>query len=48
MIDKRKLADVILSGDYPENLQKAVVIDKGQIRDQRIWDFRQARDLFCC
>lgn len=43
-----RYVDVILSGDYPENLQKAVVIDKGQIRDQRIWDFRQARDLFCC
>lgn len=38
--------DAIVKGEYPENLQKAVVIDKGHILDQNIVDFRKARNIF--
>ncbi len=39
--------DAIVMDEYPENLQEAVVVDKGHIIDQNIADFRQARGVFC-
>ena len=33
--------------NYPENLNKAVVIEDGHIRDERITTFRMARNEFC-
>ena len=42
--------DVLLKNDdsmYPENLAQAVVIRDGHILDQRIKEFREARNLFC-
>lgn len=42
-----RYVDAILEEQYPENLQKAVVIEKGCIKDQNIRDFREARGLFC-
>lgn len=42
-----KYVDSILSGDYPDSIKKAVVIENGHIIDQRIRDFRAARNIFC-
>ena len=42
--------DFIIEGKfetYPENLQTAVVIEDGHIRDERITSFRMARNEFC-
>ena len=39
--------DALVTGEYPENMKKAMVIEKGHILDQRITDFRTARGLFC-
>ena len=39
--------DCIVEDQYPENVQAAVVIDKGHIIDQNITEFRQARGVFC-
>ena len=42
--------DLILEKDYdqyPDNLKKAVVIQDGHIRDERIRLFRKARNVFC-
>lgn len=39
--------DCIAEGAYPENIQAAVVIDKGHIIDENITAFRQARGVFC-
>lgn len=39
--------DCIVEDNYPENVQTAVVIDKGHIIDQNIAEFRQARGVFC-
>lgn len=33
--------------DYPQNLNEAVVIENGHIRDERITAFRMARNEFC-
>lgn len=40
-----KLVDNILEGNYPEMVQNAIVIDKGNIKDENIRSFRQARGL---
>lgn len=37
----------LVSGVYPENVQRAVAIEKGHIMDPNIVDFRAARGLFC-
>lgn len=42
-----KYIDSILTDNYPENLQKAVVIKDGHIIDRRIRTFREARGIFC-
>ena len=42
-----RYVDAIVEERYPENIQKAVVIERGCIKDQNIRDFRQARGLFC-
>lgn len=42
--------DYIIEGDfetYPNNLQTAVVIKDGHIRDERITEFRMSRNEFC-
>jgi len=39
--------DCIAEDNYPDNIQSAVVIDKGHIIDQNITAFRQARGVFC-
>lgn len=42
--------DYIIEGgieSYPKNLQTAVVIENGHIRDERITTFRMARNEFC-
>lgn len=42
--------DYLIEGDintYPENLCTAVVIENGHIRDERITNFRMARNEFC-
>lgn len=42
-----RYVDCILEDDLPENLQKAIVIDKGHIIDPNITVFREARGLPC-
>lgn len=42
-----KYVDQILDDDYPESIVKATVIKEGHIQDQRIVDFRTARNLPC-
>lgn len=39
--------DFIITGEYPESLQKAVVIDKGHIIDENIVKFRMDRGIYC-
>ena len=39
--------DTLVTGEYPGNLIKAMVIEKGHILDKNIIDFRTARGLFC-
>ena len=42
-----KYVDTILQEEYPESIEKAVVIRDVHILDQRIIDFREARNLPC-
>lgn len=45
-----RYVDIILRDefdDYPDNLKAAVVILDGHIRDERIAEFREKRNLFC-
>lgn len=45
-----RYVDYIIENDiekYPQNLNKAVVIEDGHIRDERITVFRMARNEFC-
>ena len=39
--------DALVTEEYPENIKKAMVIEKGHILDPNIVDFRTARGLFC-
>lgn len=39
--------DMLVDGNHSENLNRALVIDKGHIVDQNIADFRMARGIFC-
>lgn len=39
--------DMLVEDNYPENLKKATVIEKGHIIDKNIYDFRTARGIFC-
>lgn len=42
--------DILLEKEYeqyPENIKKATVIKEGHIQDERITQFRQARNVFC-
>lgn len=39
--------DAIVEENYTESLKNAVVIDHGNIRYEAIWQFREARGLFC-
>ena len=39
--------DAILEGTMPESLEKAMVIRDGEVCDERIRAFRQARDIPC-
>ena len=42
-----KLVDCVIANDLPDCVRKAIVIENGHIRDERIRDFRTARGLFC-
>lgn len=42
-----KYIDIMIEGEYPENVQEATVIREGRIQDERIRSFREARGLFC-
>ena len=42
-----RYVDSILNDEYTDSIKKAVVIEKGHIIDQRIWNFRTARNIFC-
>ncbi len=39
--------DAILDGELPASLERAMVLRKGRICDERIRQFREARGLFC-
>jgi len=39
--------DMLVEGNYSDNLKKALVIDGGHIIDKNISDFRIARGIFC-
>lgn len=42
-----KYVDAILKDEYPESIEKSIAIRNGHILDQRIIDFREARNLPC-
>lgn len=42
-----KYVDAIILGEYPDSIEKAIVIKDGHIQDKRIIDFRKARNLPC-
>lgn len=39
--------DPLIENLYPDNLDRATVIQRGHIRDERITSFRESRGLFC-
>ena len=42
-----KYADALAAGHYPENLRRAIDLDRGRIVNPEIRSFREARGLFC-
>lgn len=42
-----RMIDNMLAEDYTEALKNAIVIENGHIRSQSIWNFREARGLYC-
>ena len=42
-----QLIDDVLDGNYTKSLMDAMVIEKGHIRSESIWKFREARGCFC-
>ena len=42
-----KYADALASGNYPENLRRAIDIENGKIINPEIRRFREERGLFC-
>ncbi len=42
-----KIFDDVIEGTLTEALNNAMVIENGHIRSKSIWDFREARGLFC-
>ena len=42
-----RMIDDVIEGTYPPALLDAMVIEQGHIRSKSVWDFREARGLFC-
>ena len=42
-----RIFDPVIEGRLTPALENAVVIEEGHIRDQKVWDFREARGFLC-
>jgi len=42
-----RMMDDVIEGTYQPALLDAMVIEQGHIRSKAVWDFREARGLFC-